>query len=72
MSEELRLTELELGRVANNIQELLYGASDMCHDRCVKFLMARAKVKPCVKVLSLWHECDPLFIYCHWHFLHTV
>lgn len=43
MSEELQLTELELGRVANNIQELLYGASDMCHDRCVKFLMARAK-----------------------------
>ncbi|XP_078261821.1 vacuolar protein sorting-associated protein 54 isoform X2 [Rhinoraja longicauda] len=44
MSDELRLTELELGRVANNIQELLYSASDMCHDRCVKFLMARAKL----------------------------
>ncbi|XP_067845624.1 vacuolar protein sorting-associated protein 54 isoform X2 [Heptranchias perlo] len=43
VSDDLRLTELELGRVANNIQELLYSASDICHDRCVKFLMARAK-----------------------------
>ena len=37
-------TDLELGRVANNIQELLYTASDVSHDRCVKVLMARAKV----------------------------
>ena len=37
-------SELELGRVANNIQELLYAASDLSHDRCVKVLMARAKV----------------------------
>ncbi|XP_078086561.1 vacuolar protein sorting-associated protein 54 isoform X3 [Mustelus asterias] len=43
VSDDLRLTELELGRVANNLQELLYSASDTCHDRCVKFLMARAK-----------------------------
>uniref|UniRef100_UPI00398EA9A9 vacuolar protein sorting-associated protein 54 isoform X5 n=1 Tax=Pristiophorus japonicus TaxID=55135 RepID=UPI00398EA9A9 len=43
VSGDMRLTELELGRVANNIQELLYSASDICHDRCVKFLMARAK-----------------------------
>uniref|UniRef100_UPI00398EDDDC vacuolar protein sorting-associated protein 54 isoform X2 n=1 Tax=Pristiophorus japonicus TaxID=55135 RepID=UPI00398EDDDC len=44
VSGDMRLTELELGRVANNIQELLYSASDICHDRCVKFLMARAKL----------------------------
>ena len=37
-------SELELGRVANNIQELLYAASDLSHDRCVKVLMARAKL----------------------------
>ncbi|XP_066553149.1 vacuolar protein sorting-associated protein 54 [Amia ocellicauda] len=43
VSEGMMLTDLELGRVANNIQELLYNASDVCHDRCVKFLMARAK-----------------------------
>ncbi|XP_041033070.1 vacuolar protein sorting-associated protein 54 isoform X1 [Carcharodon carcharias] len=43
VSDDLQLTELELGRVANNLQELLYSASDVCHDRCVKFLMARAK-----------------------------
>ncbi|XP_072121509.1 vacuolar protein sorting-associated protein 54 [Mobula birostris] len=43
VSDDSRLTELELGRVANNIQELLCSASDICHDRCVKFLMARAK-----------------------------
>ncbi|XP_067900348.1 vacuolar protein sorting-associated protein 54 [Heterodontus francisci] len=43
VSDDLRLTELELGRIANNLQELLYSASDICHDRCVKFLMARAK-----------------------------
>ncbi|XP_018411152.1 PREDICTED: vacuolar protein sorting-associated protein 54 isoform X2 [Nanorana parkeri] len=43
MSEDMKLTDLELGRVANSIQELLYNASDICHDRCVKFLLARAK-----------------------------
>ncbi|KAM3624646.1 uncharacterized protein V6R79_026032 [Siganus canaliculatus] len=36
-------TELELNRVLNNIQELLYSASDVSHDRCVKVLTARAK-----------------------------
>lgn len=40
----MKLTDLELVRLANNIQELLYNASDICHDRSVKFLMARAKV----------------------------
>uniref|UniRef100_A0A8C1UDS7 Vacuolar protein sorting-associated protein 54 n=1 Tax=Cyprinus carpio TaxID=7962 RepID=A0A8C1UDS7_CYPCA len=35
--------DLELGRVANNVQELLYTASDVSHDRCVKVLMTRAK-----------------------------
>lgn len=44
MTEDMKLTDLELGRVANSIQELLYNASDICHDRCVKFLLARAKV----------------------------
>lgn len=39
-------TELELNRVINNIQELLYSASDVSHDRCVKVLTARAKVRP--------------------------
>ncbi|KAK6488767.1 vacuolar protein sorting-associated protein 54-like isoform X1 [Huso huso] len=43
INEDMKLTDLELGRVANNIQELLYNASDVCHDRCVKFLMSRAK-----------------------------
>ncbi|XP_068088464.1 vacuolar protein sorting-associated protein 54 [Hyperolius riggenbachi] len=43
MTEDMKLTDLELGKVANNIQELLYNASDICHDRCVKFLQARAK-----------------------------
>uniref|UniRef100_A0A8C2THT7 Vacuolar protein sorting-associated protein 54 n=1 Tax=Coturnix japonica TaxID=93934 RepID=A0A8C2THT7_COTJA len=43
ISDDMKLTELELGRLANNIQELLYNASDICHDRSVKFLMARAK-----------------------------
>lgn len=36
--------ELELSRIINNIQELLYSASDISHDRCVKVLTARAKV----------------------------
>lgn len=43
MTEDIKLTDLELGKIANNIQELLYNASDICHDRCVKFLLARAK-----------------------------
>ncbi|CAG5947463.1 vacuolar protein sorting-associated protein 54 isoform 2-T2 [Menidia menidia] len=36
-------SELELNCVINNIQELLYVASDVGHDRCVKVLTARAK-----------------------------
>ncbi|XP_042301331.1 vacuolar protein sorting-associated protein 54 [Sceloporus undulatus] len=43
IGEDIKMSELELGRLANNIQELLYSASDICHDRSVKFLMARAK-----------------------------
>ncbi|KAM4694569.1 vacuolar protein sorting-associated protein 54 isoform 1-T2 [Discoglossus pictus] len=43
MNEDMKLTDLELGKVANSIQELLYNASDICHDRCVKFLLARSK-----------------------------
>uniref|UniRef100_A0ABM5GQJ0 Vacuolar protein sorting-associated protein 54 n=1 Tax=Pogona vitticeps TaxID=103695 RepID=A0ABM5GQJ0_9SAUR len=43
IGEDIKLSELELGRLANNIQELLYSASDICHDRSVKFLLARAK-----------------------------
>uniref|UniRef100_A0A8C5SXL7 Vacuolar protein sorting-associated protein 54 n=1 Tax=Laticauda laticaudata TaxID=8630 RepID=A0A8C5SXL7_LATLA len=43
IGEDIKLSELELGRLANNIQELLYSASDICHDRSVKFLMSRAK-----------------------------
>ncbi|XP_037986873.1 vacuolar protein sorting-associated protein 54 isoform X2 [Motacilla alba alba] len=43
IGEDMKLTDLELVRLANNIQELLYSASDICHDRSVKFLMARAK-----------------------------
>ncbi|XP_073409859.1 vacuolar protein sorting-associated protein 54 [Dendrobates tinctorius] len=43
MTEDLKLTDLELGKIANNIQELLYNASDICHDRCVKFLLVRSK-----------------------------
>ncbi|NXK20769.1 VPS54 protein, partial [Arenaria interpres] len=43
IGDDMKLTDLELGRLANNIQELLYNASDICHDRSVKFLMARAK-----------------------------
>ncbi|KAM4771510.1 vacuolar protein sorting-associated protein 54 [Rhinophrynus dorsalis] len=41
--EDMKLTDLELGKIANNIQELLYNASDICHDRCVKFLLLKAK-----------------------------
>uniref|UniRef100_A0A5F9C3A2 Vacuolar protein sorting-associated protein 54 n=1 Tax=Oryctolagus cuniculus TaxID=9986 RepID=A0A5F9C3A2_RABIT len=43
VSEDMKLTDLELGKLANNIQELLYNASDICHDRAVKFLTSRAK-----------------------------
>ncbi|NWR73925.1 VPS54 protein, partial [Centropus unirufus] len=43
IGDDMKLTDLELVRLANNIQELLYSASDICHDRSVKFLMARAK-----------------------------
>nr|Q9JMK8.1 RecName: Full=Vacuolar protein sorting-associated protein 54; AltName: Full=Vps54-like protein [Rattus norvegicus]CAB96885.1 Vps54l-like protein [Rattus norvegicus] len=43
VSEDMRLTDLELGKLASNIQELLCNASDVCHDRAVKFLMSRAK-----------------------------
>ncbi|XP_053568049.1 vacuolar protein sorting-associated protein 54 isoform X2 [Bombina bombina] len=43
MNEYMKLTDLELGKIANSIQELLYSASDICHDRCVKFLLSRAK-----------------------------
>ncbi|KGL78076.1 Vacuolar protein sorting-associated protein 54 [Tinamus guttatus] len=43
MTDDMKLTDLELGKLANNIQDLLYNASDICHDRSVKFLMARAK-----------------------------
>ncbi|XP_053316120.1 vacuolar protein sorting-associated protein 54 [Spea bombifrons] len=43
MNEDMKLTDLELGKVANNIQELLYNASDVCHDRCVKFLLSRSR-----------------------------
>ncbi|XP_027550765.1 vacuolar protein sorting-associated protein 54 isoform X2 [Neopelma chrysocephalum] len=43
IGDDMKLTDMELVRLANNIQELLYNASDICHDRSVKFLMARAK-----------------------------
>ncbi|XP_036057226.1 vacuolar protein sorting-associated protein 54 [Onychomys torridus] len=43
VGEDMRLTDLELGKLASNIQELLCSASDICHDRAVKFLMSRAK-----------------------------
>uniref|UniRef100_A0A8C2IKG8 Vacuolar protein sorting-associated protein 54 n=1 Tax=Cyprinus carpio TaxID=7962 RepID=A0A8C2IKG8_CYPCA len=41
--EDVMPSDLELSRVANNVQELLYTASDVSHDRCVKVLMTRAK-----------------------------
>nr|XP_055060178.1 vacuolar protein sorting-associated protein 54 isoform X2 [Misgurnus anguillicaudatus] len=43
ISEDVMPSDLELGQVANNIQELLYKASDVSHDRCAKVLMTRAK-----------------------------
>uniref|UniRef100_A0A1A7Y6A8 Vacuolar protein sorting-associated protein 54 n=1 Tax=Iconisemion striatum TaxID=60296 RepID=A0A1A7Y6A8_9TELE len=42
-SEYMMPTEPELNRGIHNIQELLYTASDVSHDRCVKVLTARAK-----------------------------
>ncbi|XP_072239626.1 vacuolar protein sorting-associated protein 54 isoform X2 [Leuresthes tenuis] len=41
--ENMMPTDMELNRVINKIQELLYTASDVSHDRCVKVLTARAK-----------------------------
>ncbi|MEQ2306716.1 Vacuolar protein sorting-associated protein 54 [Ameca splendens] len=41
--ENLIPTELELNQVNSSLQELLYKASDVSHDRCVKVLTARAK-----------------------------
>ncbi|KAM9857185.1 vacuolar protein sorting-associated protein 54 isoform 1-T2 [Aulostomus maculatus] len=41
--ENMMPTDLELNRMLNNIQELLYNASDVSHDRCVKVLTTRAK-----------------------------
>lgn len=38
-------SDLELHRIVNNIKELLFSASDISHDRCVKVLTARAKVR---------------------------
>lgn len=43
-AENMMPTDHELNRVINNLQELLYTASDVSHDRCVKVLTARAKV----------------------------
>lgn len=36
-------SDLELHRIVNNLKELLFSASDISHDRCVKVLTARAK-----------------------------
>ncbi|RVE76491.1 hypothetical protein OJAV_G00008770 [Oryzias javanicus] len=41
--DSLMPTEAELNRVLSHIQELLYTASDVSHDRCVKVLTARAR-----------------------------
>nr|XP_020442950.1 vacuolar protein sorting-associated protein 54 isoform X4 [Monopterus albus] len=41
--ENMMPTDLELNHVISSIQELLYTASDVSHDRCVKVLTARAK-----------------------------
>ncbi|KAK2507380.1 hypothetical protein MC885_015472 [Smutsia gigantea] len=43
VNDDMKLTDLELGKLANNVQELLSSASDICHDRAVKFLTSRAK-----------------------------
>lgn len=42
-ADNLMPSELELNRVLNNLQEALFTASDVSHDRCVKLLTARAK-----------------------------
>ncbi|CAK6976311.1 vacuolar protein sorting-associated protein 54 [Scomber scombrus] len=42
-AENMMPSDQELNRVLNNIQELLFTASDVSHDRCVKVLTARAK-----------------------------
>lgn len=42
-AENMMPSELELNRVLNNLQEALFTASDVSHDRCVKLLTARAK-----------------------------
>lgn len=42
--ENMMPTDFELNLVINNLQELMYTASDISHDRCVKVLTARAKV----------------------------
>lgn len=55
-SEDVMPSDLELGRVANNVQELLYTASDVSHDRCVKVLMTRAKVN--TRHASVWTHLD--------------
>lgn len=41
--ENMMPTDFELNLVINNLQELMYTASDISHDRCVKVLTARAK-----------------------------
>lgn len=53
INEDMNLTDLELGKLANNIQELLFSASDICHDRAVKFLTSRAKVSYFDKALDI-------------------
>lgn len=58
--------ELELNRVINNIQELLYSASDVSHDRCVKVLTARAKVGVLRHAAAVscrrWRASEPNFV----------
>ncbi|XP_035770726.1 vacuolar protein sorting-associated protein 54 [Neolamprologus brichardi] len=41
--ENMMPTDFELNLVINNLQDLMYTASDISHDRCVKVLTARAK-----------------------------
>ncbi|KAM9454475.1 vacuolar protein sorting-associated protein 54 isoform 1-T1 [Clarias gariepinus] len=55
--EDLMPSDLELGRIANNIQELLYTASDISHDRCVKVLLAKAKDGSLERVSSAEFVC---------------
>ncbi|KAK7930653.1 hypothetical protein WMY93_007048 [Mugilogobius chulae] len=42
-AENMMPSELELNIVLSNLQEALFSASDVSHDRCVKLLTARAK-----------------------------